>query len=374
MPDKSIRSWTAMIAGYVQCGKPKEADDLFKHMEEDGESPNEVTFVAVLASYADLGTLDLGCRIHEYLDKCGFRKNVRVCNTLIDMYIKCGCGPSMYGEGEEALKLFSKMTRVGIRTNAVAFVGPLHAYSHMGLIAEGREFFTSMTRDYGITPELEHYGCMVDLLSRAGLFSEAHKFIKNMPIKANGVVWGALLGGCRVHKNIKLAEEAIEHLQVLDPLNDGYYMVLSNIYAEKGRWEETARVRRLMKDRGVKKTHGWSSVTVNGEVHEFVDGDGNHPQAEEIYQKWDELLKQMKPKGYIPDTKVVLLDMDGEENKVQVLYRHSEKLATMFGLMKTSPGTTIRIMKNLRVCEDLVRDRNSFHCFKNGLCSCRDYW
>ncbi|XP_026406496.1 pentatricopeptide repeat-containing protein At5g66520-like [Papaver somniferum] len=414
MPDKSVRSWTAMIAGYVQCGKPKEAVELFKQMEEAGESPNEVTVVAVLAACADLGTLDLGRRIHEYLDKCGYRKNVRVCNTLIDMYIKCGCleiarsvfdemeertivswsamigGLAMHGEGEEALKLFSKMTRIGIRPNAVTFVGLLHACSHMGLIAEGREFFTSMTRDYGITPELEHYGCMVDLLSRSGLLSEAHEFIKNMPIKANGVVWGALLGGCRVHKNIKLAEEAIKHLQVLDPLNDGYYVVLSNIYAEKGRWEETARVRRLMKDRGVKKTPGWSTVTVNGEVHEFVAGDGNHPQAEEIYQKWDELLTQMKPRGYIPNTKVVLLDMDGEENKVQVLYRHSEKLATMFGLMKTPPGTTIRIMKNLRVCEDchsalklisdivdreiVVRDRNRFHCFKNGLCSCRDYW
>ncbi|KAI3939324.1 hypothetical protein MKW98_022192 [Papaver atlanticum] len=380
MPDKSVRSWMAMIAGYVQCGKPKEAVKLFKQMEEAGESPNEVTVVAVLAACAYLGTLDLGRHIHEYLDKCGFRKNVRMCNTLIDMYIKCGClesarsvfdemeertivswsamigGLAMHGEGEESLKLFSKMTRIGIRPNDVTFVGLLHACSHMGLIAEGREFFTSMR-----------------------LLSEAHEFIKNMPIKANGVVWGALLGGCRVHKNIELAEEAIKHLQVLDPRNDGYYVVLSNIYAEKGRWEETTR-----------KTPGWSTVTVNGEVHEFVDGDGNHPQAEEIYQKRDELLTQMKPRGYIPNTKVVLLYMDGEENKVQVLYRHSEKLAIMFGLMKTPPGTTIRIMKNLRVCEDchssfklisdiidreiVVRDRNRFHCFKNGLCSCRDYW
>ncbi|OVA19521.1 Pentatricopeptide repeat [Macleaya cordata] len=413
MPERSVRSWTAMIAGYVQCGKPKEAIHLFAQMEEAGERPNEVTVVAVLAACADLGALDLGRRIHEYSDACGFRKNVRVCNTLIDMYIKCGCleiaqrvfdemeertvvswsamigGLAMHGQGEEALKLFSKMTQIGIRPNGVTFIGLLHACSHMGLITEGREFFNSMTRDYGIVAQVEHYGCMVDLLSRSGFLQEAYEFINNMPIKSNGVVWGALLGGCRVHKNIELAEEAIKHLLVLDPLNDGYYVVLSNIYAEAGRWEDAAKVRKLMRDQGVKKTPGWSSVTVDGEVHEFVAGDGTHPQVEEIYQKWDELLEQMKLRGYIPDTKVVLLDMD-EDKKEQVLYRHSEKLAVVFGLMKTPPRTAIRIMKNLRVCEDchsalkliseivdreiVVRDRNRFHCFKDGCCSCRDYW
>ncbi|KAL5718413.1 hypothetical protein ACHQM5_011317 [Ranunculus cassubicifolius] len=413
MPKRSVRSWTAMIAGYVQCGNPKEAISLFTQMEQAKAEPNEVTVVAVLAACADLGALDLGRRIHHYLCKCGFGGNIRVCNTLIDMYIKCGCldiarqvfddmekrtvvswsamigGLAIHGQAEEALKLFSKMSTIGIKPNAITFIGILHACSHMGLIDEGRRFFGSMTRDYGIIPQIEHYGCMVDLLSRAGLLEEAHEFINNMPIKANSVVWGALLGGCKVHKNVELAEEAIRHLLVLDPMNDGYYIVLSNIYAEAGRWEDTAKVRKMMRDQGVKKTPGWSSIAVDGLVHEFVAGDATHPQTEEIYNKWHKLVEKMKLRGYVPDTRVVLLDMD-EEEKVQVVYRHSEKLAVVFGLINTPTGTPIRIMKNLRVCEDchaalkliseivkreiVVRDRNRFHCFKDGSCSCKDYW
>ncbi|XP_062078946.1 pentatricopeptide repeat-containing protein At4g21065-like [Humulus lupulus] len=413
MPERNLRSWTLMIAGCVQCGKPKEAIRLFLELEKAGLKPNEVTVVAVLSACADLGDLHLGRRIHEYSTRSGFGRNVRVSNTLIDMFIKCGCleeaqgvfnemkertvvswsamiqGLAMHGKAEEALKLFSKMIRVGVKPNWVTFLGLLHACSHMGLVEEGRKFFTSMTRDYGIVPKIEHYGSLVDLLSRAGLLQEAHEFIKNMPIKPNGVVWGALLGGCKVHKNIELAEEAIKHLSELDPLNDGYYVVLSNIYAEAERWEDAARVRKLMRDRGVKKTPGASSITVDGTVHEFVAGDESHPQATKIFETWDRLVEKMKLMGYVPNTSVVLLDIE-EAEKERFLYRHSEKLAVVFGLISTPARTPIRIMKNLRVCEDcheafklistignreiVVRDRNRFHCFKDGSCSCRDYW
>ncbi|KAM1099081.1 hypothetical protein TB2_005606 [Malus domestica] len=409
----SVRSWTLMISGFVQCGKPKEAIGLFLEMEEAGVRPNEVTVVAVLAACADLGDLDLGRRIHEYSNQSGFSRNVRVSNTLIEMYVKCGCledackvfdgmkertvvswsamiaGLAMHGQAEEALRLFSEMIEEGMDPNDVTFVGLLHACSHIGFVDQGREFFTSMTNDYGIVPKIEHYGCMVDLLSRAGLLQEAHEFIINMPIKPNSVVWGALLGGCKVHKNIELAEEATKHLSELDPLNDGYYVVLSNIYAEAQRWEDTARVRKLMRDRGVKKTPGWSSITLDGVVYEFVAGDETHPQAQEIVQMWEKLVEKMKLKGYVPNTSVVLLDIE-EDQKEKFLYRHSEKLALIFGLINTEPGTPIRIMKNLRVCEDchaafklisaivdreiVVRDRNRFHCFKDGSCSCKDYW
>ncbi|BBH04406.1 Pentatricopeptide repeat superfamily protein [Prunus dulcis] len=413
MPERSVRSWTLMISGFVQCGKPKEAISLFLEMEEAGVRPNEVTVVAVLAACADLGDLGLGRRIHEYSNQSGFSRNARISNTLIEMYVKCGCledactvfdgmkertvvswsamiaGLAMHGQAEEALRLFSRMIQTGMDPNDVTFVGLLHACSHIGFVAQGREFFTSMTNDYGVVPRIEHYGCMVDLLSRAGLLQEAYEFITNMPIKPNSVVWGALLGGCKVHRNIELAEEATKHLSELDPLNDGYYVVLSNIYAEAQRWEDTARVRKLMRDRGVKKTPGWSSITVDGVIHEFVAGDEAHPQAQEIFQMWEKLVVKMRLKGYVPNTSVVLLDME-EDQKEKFLYRHSEKLALVFGLMNTGPGTPIRIMKNLRVCEDchaafklisaivnreiVVRDRNRFHCFKDGSCSCRDYW
>ncbi|KAG9459012.1 hypothetical protein H6P81_003520 [Aristolochia fimbriata] len=357
MPMRSVRSWTAMIAGYVQCGKPKEATRLFIEMEEAGVEPNEV--------------------FHEMEER-----------SVVSWSAMIG-GLAIHGQAEEALRLFKRMSKIGIRPNGVTIIGLLLACSHMGLIDEGRKYFASMTKDYGIIPQIEHYGCMVDLLSRTGLLEEAHEFIKNMPIKPNSVVWGALLGGCKVHKNVKLGEEAIKHLQELDPLNDGYYVVLSNIYAEAGRWEDAARVRRLMRERGVKKTPGWSTMAVNGVVHEFVAGDGSHPNAQEIYEKWEELLHKLKAKGYVPNTSVVLLDMD-ENEKENVLYRHSEKLAVVFGLISTSPGTPLRIMKNLRVCEDchaalkliseisgrqiVLRDRNRFHSFMNGICSCKDYW
>ncbi|KAL8042287.1 hypothetical protein ABFX02_09G041300 [Erythranthe guttata] len=413
MPKRNVRSWTAIISGFVQCGKPKEAIELFSKMEEVGLRPNEVTVVAVLAACADIGTLDLGTRIHEYSDKSGFKKNIHISNTLIDMYIKCGCldaayrvfegmkertifswsamiqGLAIHGKANEALELFFEMIQTGMKPNGVTFIGLLNACSHMGLINEGREFFSSMTRDYRIVPSIEHYGCMVDLLSRAGLLQEARDFIEEMPIKPNAAVWGALLGGCKVHKNIEMAELAMRHLHELDPLNDGYYVVLANIYSEAKKWEDAARVRKLMREKGLKKTIAWSSVTVKGSVHEFVAGDETHHHSEEIYSTWNELLVHMRSKGYVPNTSVVLLDME-EEEKEKVLFRHSEKLALVFGLISSPPGQTIRIFKNLRVCEDchasfkliseivdreiVVRDRNRFHSFKDGSCSCRDYW
>lgn len=417
MPERNARTWTTVIDGYVKCGDPKEAVRVFEKMEDENVKLNEVTVVSILAACADLGLLDLGVRIHGDLTRLGYSENVRILNTLIDMYIKCGClevartvfdamedcrtvvswsamiaGLAIHGHGEEALEVFSKMKTAGIRPNGVTFLGILHACSHMGLLEDGRRFFATMTKDYGVVPEIEHYGTMVDLLSRSGLVEEALEFIKKMPIPANSVVWGALLGGARVHKKIEIGEEATKHLRKLDPTNDGYYIVLSNIYAEAGRWEDAARVRRSMRDEGVRKTPGCSSITVDGVIHEFVAGDTNHPSAGKIYEKWEELLGEMKLRGYVPDTSVVLFDMEAadEAAKEGVVYRHSEKLAVCYGLLSTAEGTTIRIMKNLRVCSDchnslklistivgrkiVVRDRNRFHCFEDGICSCRDYW
>ncbi|KAK4771111.1 hypothetical protein SAY87_031643 [Trapa incisa] len=413
MPERSVRSWTAMISGLAQCGKHEEALQLFRKMKGTDLRPNEVTVVAVLAACAAVGSLDLGREIHEFSDKSGFTKNTHISNTLVDMYVKCGCleealkvfnameertivswsamvyGLAMHGKGQEALSLFDQMVRMGVRPNGVTFVGLLHACSHMGLVDQGREFFAEMIRDYGMNPNIEHYGCIVDLLSRAGHLKEAREFIKNMPMEPNEVVWGAFLGGCAVHKNIELAEEATEHLSQLDPHNDGYYIVLSNIYANAKRWEDVARVRRLMRSRGVKKTPGCSTITIDGEVHRFVAGDLGHDGAEEMSQRWEVLLGKMKSRGYVPNTSVVLLDIE-ESEKEKFLYRHSEKLALVYGLINTRAGTTITIMKNLRVCQDchealkvasevtsreiVVRDRNRFHLFKDGICSCGDYW
>ncbi|KAK7305258.1 hypothetical protein VNO77_43160 [Canavalia gladiata] len=413
MPERNVRSWTSMISGFVRCGKAKKAVELFLEMEREGLRPNEVTLVAVIAACADLGDLEFGKRVHRLANENGFQGNVLVCNTLIDMYVKCGCleegcsvfysmpertvvswssliaGFATHGHGEKALELYGEMVGLGVKPTHVTFVGILHACSHMGLVDKGCEFFTIMIKDYGIVPRVEHYGCLVDLFSRAGLLKEAHEVIVNMPMAPNGVIWGALLGGCRLHKNTELAEEAMRHISELDPRNDGYYVVLSNVYAEAGKWEEVTRIRKLMKNRGVKKTPGCSSITIDGVVHEFVAGDETHPHAEKIFEMWEKLLVKMKAIGYVPNTSVVLLDVEDKE-KEKFLFRHSEKLALVYGLMNTKPGMPIRIMKNLRVCEDchaafkliseienreiVVRDRNRFHCFKNGTCTCKDYW
>ncbi|CAA6670711.1 unnamed protein product [Spirodela intermedia] len=417
MPSRSVRSWTAMIAGYVHSGDPKTALHLFRKMQAEetssssSSSPNEVTFVAAIAACADLGDLDLGRELHHLCRRRGFHSNVRLCNTLIDMYVKCGslsearkvfdempertvvswsamiCGMAMHGRAKEALELFSEMESE-VCPNGVTFLGLLHACSHMGMVEEGRRYFAGMWRDYGVRPEMEHYGCMVDLLSRAGRLQEAAEFIAAMPVAPSGAVWGALLGGARLHGDVAAGELAMRELCRLEPSNDGYYIVLCNIYAGAGRWEE-ARVRRMMKEEGVKKTPGRSRVAVAGMVHEFVAGDCGHPRAAEIQRRWEELSAELRRRGYVPDTSQVMLDV-GEEEKERSLARHSEKMALSFGLMSTPPGTTIRIMKNLRVCGDchaafklvsavsgrkiVVRDRNRFHCFEGGSCSCGDYW
>ncbi|CAN4102597.1 unnamed protein product [Withania somnifera] len=315
MPGRNLRSWTAMITGFVHCGKAKEGIRLFIEMEETGLRANEVTLVAVLAAGADLGALELGRRIHEYSNKSGFRRNVHIfCKTVKEMKERTIVswsamiqGLVLHGQGNEALEHFNEMIKIGTKPNEVTFLGILHACSHMGLIEKGREFFASMCRDY---PELRLW------------LHDAYELITSMPIKPNAVVWGSFLGGFRTQKDVEMAEEAIRNLVVLDPLNDGYYIIMSNIYAEAK----------------LKKTPGWSTITIAGVAHEFVTGDDNHPQAEQF-------------KGYIPNTSVILLDME-ENEKEQYLYRHSEKLTLVFGLMNMKPGETLRIMKNLRVCED----------------------
>lgn len=247
-----------------------------------------------------------------------------------------------------------------------------------------------MENVYGIEPKVEHFCCVVDLLGRAGFLNEAEQLIKAMPIQPNSAVWGALLGGCRIHGNVELGEKVGKLLLEMEPNNSGRYSLLSNIYARAGRWDDVAEIRKLMKDRGIKTTPGSSLIDLDGLIHEFVMGDASHTQSKEIHLMLDEIMEKLKTEaGYVPKTNEVLFDID-EEEKETALCHHSEKLAIAFGFLNTSPGTTIRIVKNLRVCEDchtatklisrvykreiIVRDRVRFHQFRNGNCSCMDFW
>jgi pentatricopeptide repeat protein len=309
-------------------------------------------------------------------------RNVISWNAMI-----AGC--AQHGCGKEALKLFAQMPQAGIEPDHISFVSALSACSHSGLVDEGLQLFDSMCRDYCIAPREVHYACMIDLLGRAGRLDEARDFMKTIPFAPDAYVWGALLGACRLYGNIDLGKHAAECLFQLEPHNAAKYVLLSNIYAAAGRWDDVAKVRKIMKDRGVQKQPGCSWIEVKNKVHTFMVEDKSHPQTEEIYSTLEELARQMEAAGYVPDTNFVLHDVEMEQ-KEHSLYHHSEKLAIAFGLISTLPGLPVRIIKNLRVCGDchtatkfiskivereiIIRDANRFHHFKDGLCSCGDYW
>ncbi|XAR50532.1 hypothetical protein NMG60_11004882 [Bertholletia excelsa] len=413
MPERDSVSWTAMIDGYLHSHQFKEVLMLFRKMQIEKINPDEFTIVSVLTACAQLGALELGEWVIAYVDKHQIKNDIHVQNASIDMYFKCGnvekamrvfkkmarkdkftwtgmiFGLAINGQGKEAINMLSNMLSASVRPDEVTFVGVLSACAHNGMVEEGRKFFSDMTTEHGIEPNEMHYGCMVDLLGRAGLIREAYELIKNMPMKPNLIVWGALLGACRVHKNVDMAEMAAMQLLQLEPDNGAVYVLLCNIYTACNRWESLCKVRKMIMDRGIKKTPGCSLIETNGTVHEFVAGEESHPQSAEIYSKLEEMMEDLKIFGYVPDTSELSQDV-GEEKKESALSRHSEKLAMAFGLISSERGATIRIVKNLRICGDchhvaklvsrmysrevIIRDKTRFHHFKNGSCSCKDYW
>eukprot|EP01018_Ginkgo_biloba_P030680 Gb_05647 [translate_table: standard] len=413
MPRRNVVSWTAIITGYMQSGLGEEALTIFSQMQQTGIKPEQATFTSILNACASLAALEQGKQLHDYIIKVGFHSDIFVGSALISMYAKCGCisnarqtfdniperdvvswnamlaGYGQHGCGNEALQIFEEMHRAGMKPNDVTFIGILSACSHAGLVDEGLHYFDSMIQDHCITPRAEHYACVIDLLGRAGHLEKAKDFVNNATCEPNSSMWGALLGACRIHGNMELGKLAAERLFELEPENAGRYMLLSNIYAADGRWDDVAKVRLMMRNRGLKKQPGCSWIEVRNRVHVFLVGDRSHAQAEEIYSTLESLDMQMKQAGYIPNTNFVLHDVE-EELKEHILCQHSEKLAIAFGIINTPSGTTVRIFKNLRVCDDchtatkfiskivkreiIVRDGSRFHHFKDGFCSCGDYW
>ncbi|KAB2619333.1 pentatricopeptide repeat-containing protein [Pyrus ussuriensis x Pyrus communis] len=413
MPERNVVTWNAIIAGYAQNEMYAEAIQMFRQMQRCGVTPNDVTLISVLSACAHLGALDLGKWIDRFIRRNGMELGLFLGNALADMYAKCGCiieakrvfnkmherdviswsiiitGLAMNGHADEAFGCFDKMIEYGVKPNDITFMGLLTACTHAGLVDKGLEYFDLMAKAYGILPKVEHYGCVVDLLGRAGRLIEAEDMINTMPMRPNVIVWGALLGGCRIYKDSERGERVVQRILELDSDHSGSYVYLANVYTSMGRLDDAARCRLQMRDRGVSKTPGCSWIEVDNIVHEFFMGDLSHPQMDKIYSMIRELRRKMKLAGYKPKTDLVLHNID-EEEKEDVLLVHSERLAIAFGLISTSPGTTIRIVKNLRVCHDchdatkliskivereiVVRDRSRFHHFKDGKCSCNDYW
>ncbi|XP_052194150.1 pentatricopeptide repeat-containing protein At5g48910 [Diospyros lotus] len=413
MPQRSVVSWNSMISGYTQNGFFKEAIDMFRHMQMAELSPNYVTLVSVLPAISRLGALELGKWVHLYAEKNNIELDEVLGSALIDMYSKCGNiekalqvfenlpkrnvitwnaiihGLAMHGQAEDALVHFWRMDQMGVTPSDVTYVAVLSACTHAGLVEEGRVIFDHMVRVVGLEPRIEHYGCIVDLLGRAGLLEEAEKLILEMPLKPDDVILKALLGACKMHGNIQVGERIARLLMDMAPRDSGAYVALSNMYAALGSWEAVAGVRLMMKEMDIRKDPGCSWIEIDGIIHEFLVEDESHPKAKEIHLMLEEISRKLKLLGYTPDTSHVFLNVD-EEGKQSALYYHSEKIAVAFGLISTAPQTPLRVVKNLRICDDChssmkliseiynrritVRDRNRFHHFENGLCSCMDYW
>ncbi|CAI0446767.1 unnamed protein product [Linum tenue] len=410
MPDRDVVTWNSMIGGYVDNGRFEEALRLFTMMLTSNVVPDKFTFASVMPGCAKLGSLPLAQWLHQLMIDMRIEVNYILVAAMIDMYSKCGGieaaksifervqrddvsiwnsminGLAIHGFALDAIAVFSKMDFEDITPDAITFLGVLSACSHSGLVKEGQHYFDLMKSRYSIEPQHEHYGSFVDLLGRAGLLEEAYAVITSMPIEPDVIVWRAYLSACRTHKNPEMGEVAIAHIS---RLRSGDYVLLSNTYCSQQQWDNAQRVREMMKKHGVSKKKGISWFEWGGRFHRFKSGDRSHPETEPIYKVLGGLIERAKAEGFVPKRELVMMDVSEEEKEENLCY-HSEKLALAFGILKTGPGTEVRISKNLRICDDchnwfslvsrmlnrviLVRDRIRFHRFEGGLCSCGDYW
>ncbi|KAL5860792.1 hypothetical protein ACOSQ4_002088 [Xanthoceras sorbifolium] len=406
--------WTAMISGYVQTGHIEEGLKLFNQMRRADVSADQSTFATILKATANLASLSLGKQLHSFLIRSGFMSNVFSGSALLDMYAKCGSvkdailifqemparnivswnalisAYAQNGDGEATLRSFEEMILSGFQPDSVSFLSVLSACSHSGLVEEGLRYFNIMNRKYKLTPKKEHYASVIDMFCRRGHFDEAEKWMAEMPFEPDEIIWSSVLNSCRIHKNQELAKKVADQLFKMEKLRDAApYVSMSNIYAVAGQWDSVSKVKKAMRDRGVKKVPACSWVEAKNSVHVFTANENSHPKMEQIRRKIEMLMKQMEKEGYKPDTSCALHDED-EEIKIESLKYHSERLAIAFALISTPKGSPILVMKNLRACADChaaikliskivrreitVRDSSRFHHFKDGFCSCGDYW
>ncbi|CAI9752710.1 unnamed protein product [Fraxinus pennsylvanica] len=410
---KNVVTWTAILAAYLQNECFEEVLKLFLEMELEHILPNEYTFAVLLYSCAGLSALGFGNSLHARIMKMGMKNHTIVSNVLIHMYSRCGLiedacivftnmtyrdviswnsmitGYSHHGLGRETLSVFQEMLAAKEQPNYVTFVGALSACAFLGRVNEGFYYLNHMMRELGIEPGLEHYTCIVGLLGRAGRLEDAENFMLSTPIKWDIVAWRTLLNACYVHQNYHLGKRVAETVLHLNPEDVGTCILLSNMHARAKRWDGVVATRKLMRERNIKKEPGLSWTEIRNDTRVFVSDDNKHPDAVLIREKIKELLTEIKPLGYVPAIACELHDVE-EEQKEGYLSYHSEKLAIAYALMKTPPGAPIRIIKNLRMCDDchsavkfiskvtnrliIVRDVNRFHSFREGCCSCADYW
>lgn len=410
MSARDIVSWNTMIGGYSKNGLPNEAMNLFIEMQNEMK-PDCVTFSCILPACASLAALERGKEIHAHILRNGQFSDLYVANAVVDMYVKCGAlvlarlvfdmilskdliswtimisGNCLHGLGSEATNSFNEMRHQGIEPNENSFISILHGCVHSGLLDEGRKFYSSLCNEYKIEPKMEHYTCMVDLLANGGRLTEAYRFIEKMPLKPDVAIWGALLQGCRVHNNVKMAEKVAEHIFELEPDNTGYYMLLANIYSEAETWEKVKWLKNRFSHLGKKKNQICSWIEVSGKVQIFFAGNLDaHPDSKKIKMLLKKLKIRMHNENYSRKTKYAEVDVE-EMEKEDGPCEHSEMSAIAFGVLTLAPGKTVRVTKNSKVCHEchemakfmsktcgreiILRDSNRFHHFKDALCSCR---
>lgn len=400
-------AWTIMVVGYVERGFVSDAFSLLNDMVFKMRlGLNYVTLCSVLSACAQSGDLTMGRWIHVYtLKATGKEIDIMVETALVDMYAKCGridtahkvfdympvrtvvtwnallSGLAMHGQGNATLDMFAKMIKE-VKPDDLTFIALLSGCSHSGLVDQGWQYFNDLEPVYGLTPKIEHYACMVDLLGRVGRLEEAEMLIKKMPMLPNEVVLGSLLGSCSIHRKLQLGELVMQELIQIHPHNTEYHILLSNMYTQAGNDAKADSVRQVLKNKGLRKVPGMSSIHVGGQVHHFIAGDKSHPRTEELYVNLYDMIRRLRLSGYIPQAET--------EEQEQALFEHSEKLALSFALISAKKGVPIYIYKNLRICHDchsamkiaskvydreiVVRDRNRFHCFRQGSCSCSEFW
>ncbi|XP_057767445.1 pentatricopeptide repeat-containing protein At5g50390, chloroplastic [Salvia miltiorrhiza] len=410
MPEKTTVAWNTVIAGYALHGYSEEALSMYYEMQDSGVKMDHFTYSMIIRVCTRLASLQHARQAHAGLIRNGFGYDVVANTSLVDFYSKWGriedarnvfdrmprknvvswnaliSGYGNHGRGAEAVDLFERMVDQGMVPNHVTFLAVLSACCHSGLSDRGWEIFESMHRDYKVKPRAMHYTCMVELLGREGLLDEAFALIGSVKPTIN--MWAALLTACRVHKNFELGKYAAEQLYGMGPEKLSNYVVLLNIYSSSGRLDEAAAVLQTLKRKGLRMLPACTWIEIKKQQYVFFTGDKSHPQTKEIYVNLDNVKLQLSKHGYVPQRNNLLPDVD--EREESMLLHHSEKLAISFGLISTPSSTPLQLAQSHRICNDChnaiklistvykreiaFRDGSRFHYFKEGRCSCGDYW
>ncbi|KAF8376969.1 hypothetical protein HHK36_030340 [Tetracentron sinense] len=323
MPVRNVVSWTTIIAVLAQYWKVDACLELYHRMRISTFEPNDFTFTSLLSACTGSGSLCQGRSTHCQTIQMGFVSHIHIANSLISMYSKCGnvqdafyifenmpsrdpiswnsmiYGYAQHGLAELAINLLKEMKKQKVKPDAITFLGVLSSCRHVGLVEQGRLCFNSML-EHGVKPELDHYSCIVDLLGRAGLLEEAREFIEKMPIYPNAIIWGSLLSSCRLHGNVWIGIQAAESRLLLEPGCAATHVQLANLYASVGCWDQAARVRKHMKDKGLKTNPGYSWIEIRNVVHRFGAKDISNSRVNDIIVVIDSLVDHMKCSGYVP--------------------------------------------------------------------------